>query len=101
MKGKRISNAQKLEPAIVIHCGSIRHGAGRTSAEMQQMLNKVPASERAGVDGQSAAHKVKEYLFDKDTSHIKSHNRGGSGHSDDIKWEDKSINRARGDRTLC
>ena len=80
--------------------GGIRSGAGRTNAEMQQMLNKVPASHRAGVDGQSAAKNVKQYLSDKDASHIKSHNHGGSGHPDNIKWENKSINRSRGDRNM-
>jgi hypothetical protein len=63
-------------------------------------LDKVPPSQRAGVDGQSAAKNVKEYLSDKDASHIKSYNRGGSGQPDNIKWENKSINRARGDRHM-
>ena len=80
--------------------GGIRSGAGRTNGEVQQMLNKVPASQRAGVDGQFAAKNVKEYLSDKDASHIKSHNHGGSGHPDNIKWENKSINRSRGDRNM-
>lgn len=64
------------------------------------MLDKVPPSQRAGVDGQSAAYKVKEYLSDKDASHIKSHNNGGSSNPDNIKWENKSINRARGGRNM-
>ena len=80
--------------------GGIRSGAGRTNAEMQQMLDRVPASQRAGVDGQSAAKNVKQYLSDKDASHIKSHNHGGSGHPDNIKWEHRSANRARGDRNM-
>ena len=80
--------------------GGIRSGAGRTNTEMQQMLDKVPASQRAGVDGQSAAKNVKQYLSDKDASHIKSHNHGGSGHPNNIKWENKSINRSRGDRNM-
>jgi hypothetical protein len=80
--------------------GGIRSGAGRTTAERQQMLDKVPPSQRSGLDGQSAAKNVKKYLSDKDASHITSHNRGGSGHPDNIKWENKSINRARGDRNM-
>lgn len=80
--------------------GGIRSGVGRTNGEVQQMLDKVPASQRAGVDGQSAAKNVKQYLSDKDASHIKSHNHGGSGHPDNIKWENKSINRSRGDRNM-
>jgi hypothetical protein len=39
-------------------------------------------------------------LSDKDASHIKSHNQGGSSQPDNIKWENKSINRARGDRYM-
>ena len=80
--------------------GGIRSGAGRTNAEMQQMLDKVPASQKAGIDGQSAAKNFKQYLSDKDASHVKSHNHGGSGHPDNIKWEHRSANRARGDRNM-
>ena len=83
-----------------LHRGGIRSGTGRTNVEMQQMLDKVPASQRAGADAQSAPKNVKQYLSDKDASHIKSHNRGGSGHPDNIKWEHKSANRARGDRNM-
>ena len=80
--------------------GGIRQGASRSTAEMQQLLDKVPPSQRAGLDRQSAAYKVKEYLSDKDASHITSHNQGGSGHPNNIKWEHKSPNRARGDRNM-
>jgi hypothetical protein len=80
--------------------GGIRTGAGRTEAQTQQMLENIPPSQRAGVDGQSAASKVKEYLADKDASHIKPHSKGGSSHPDNIKWENKAVNRARGDRHM-
>ena len=80
--------------------GGIRRGAGRNTAEMQQMLDKIPPSQRAGIDGKSAANKVEKYLSDKDASHIKSHNQGGSHYFDNIKWENKSINRARGNRNM-
>ncbi|BAZ44393.1 hypothetical protein NIES4102_14020 [Chondrocystis sp. NIES-4102] len=80
--------------------GGIRTGAGRSEAQMQQMLDKIPPSQRAGSDRQAAAKNAKEYLSDKDASHIKSHNRGGSNSPDNIKWENKSTNRARGDRNM-
>ncbi len=98
----QLKDISQFTPEKINHLrrGGICHGAGRTTAEMQQMLDKIPASQRAGVDEQSAAYKVKEYLSDKDASHIISHNRGGSGHPDNIKWENKSINRARGDRNM-
>ena len=98
----RLEDIKNFTPEKINHLrrGGIRNGAGRNTAEMQQMLNKVPPSQRAGVDGQSAANNVKNYLSDKDASHIKSHNRGGSGHPDNIKWENKSINRARCDRNM-
>lgn len=98
----QLEDIAQFTPEKINHLrrGGIRSGAGRTTAEMQQMLDKVPPSQRAGVDGQSAAKNVKQYLSDKDASHIKSHNRGGTGHSDNIKWENKSINRARGDRNM-
>lgn len=98
----QLKDISQFTPEKINHLsrGGIRHGVGRTTAERQQMLDKIPPSQRAGIDGQSAAHKVKKYLSDKDASHIKSHNQGGSGHPDNIKWENKSINRARGDRHM-
>ncbi|MCS6793208.1 MAG: HNH endonuclease [Oscillatoriaceae bacterium SKW80] len=64
------------------------------------MLDKIPPSQRAGVDGQSAAAKVKEYLADKDASHIIPHSKGGSSHPDNIKWESKTANCARGEQYM-
>ncbi|MEO0015513.1 MAG: hypothetical protein RLZZ535_3902 [Cyanobacteriota bacterium] len=98
----RLDDIAQFTPEKINHFsrGGIRQGASRTTAEMQQMLDKVPPSQRAGVDKQSAAYKVKDYLSNKDASHITSHNRGGSSQPDNIKWENKSINRARGDRNM-
>jgi hypothetical protein len=98
----RLEDIAQFTPEKIRHLrrGGIREGAGRTEAQTLQMLDKVPPSQRAGINGQSAAHKVKEYLSDKDASHIKSHNKGGSVHPDNIKWENKSVNRARGDRNM-
>ncbi|MGF1590681.1 MAG: hypothetical protein ACFCU7_15855 [Pleurocapsa sp.] len=39
-------------------------------------------------------------MSDKDASHIKSHNRGGSSNSDNLKWENKSTNRARNEQAV-
>jgi hypothetical protein len=80
--------------------GGIRDGMGRNEAQTQQMLDKIPPADRVGVDGQSAAESARGYLSDKDASHVKPHNKGGSGHPDNIKWEDRSANRARGDRDM-
>jgi hypothetical protein len=80
--------------------GGIRTGASRTLVETQQMLDRIPASQRFGIDGYSAANKVKEYLADKDASHIKPHSKGGSIHPSNIKWEYKTFNRVRGSREM-
>ncbi|NJO97787.1 MAG: hypothetical protein HC764_18810 [Pleurocapsa sp. CRU_1_2] len=98
----RLEDIAQFTPEKIGHLrrGGIRSGLGRTDTETLQMLDKIPPSQRAGIDGQSATYKVKEYLSDKDASHIISHKRGGSGNSDNIKWENKSINRARGDRNM-
>jgi hypothetical protein len=80
--------------------GGIRDGVGRNDVQTQQMLDKIPPSDRSGVDAQSAAEKVREYLAEKDASHVEPHSKGGSGHPDNIKWEDRSTNRARGDREM-
>ena len=98
----RLEDINKFTPDKFNHIqrGGIREGAGRNIAQMQEMLDKIPASQRAGIDNESAAYKVKEYLSDKDASHITSHNNGGSGSPNNIKWENKSINRARGDNNM-
>ena len=83
-----------------IYRGGIRQGAGRTDAQAQQMVDKIPASQRAGVDGQSAAVRNKEYLSNKDASHINPHSKGGSTHPENMKWEDRIPNRARGDKPM-
>jgi hypothetical protein len=80
--------------------GGIRTGPGRTEADIQQLIEQIPASRRAGVDGQSAAQQTKDYLVDKDASHIAPHSQGGSSHPDNIRWEERSVNRARGDQPM-
>ena len=73
---------------------------GRTQAQTEQILDKIPPSQRAGVDGHSAAAKVKDYLVDKDASHVIPYSKGGSSHSHNIKWESKATNRARGNQLM-
>jgi hypothetical protein len=80
--------------------GGIRDGVGRNEAQTQQMLDKIPPSDRSGVDARSAAEKVRKYLAEKDASHVEPHSKGGSGDPDNIKWEDRSTNRARGERDM-
>jgi hypothetical protein len=64
------------------------------------MLDKIPPADRSGVDARSSAENVREYLTDKNASHVEPHNKGGSSHPDNIKWEDRSANHARGDRDM-
>ncbi len=98
----QLSDIGKYTPEKLEHLqrGGIREGVGRTEAQVQQMLDKVPPSQRAGVDSQSAAVKVKDYLMDKDASHIIPHSKGGSSHVDNIKWENAATNRARGNQEM-
>lgn len=98
----QLSDIRQYTPEKLGHLrrGGIRTGVGRTEAQTQQMLDKIPPSQGAGSDGQSAAAKVKEYLADKDASHITPHSKGGSSHPDNIKWENKADNRARGDQSM-
>ena len=67
---------------------------------MQQLLEKIPPSQRSGFNNESAANQVKQYLSDKDASHIQSHRNGGSNNPDNIKWENSSLNRSRGSRNM-
>ena len=94
----QLEDIAKFIPEKINHLkrGGIRQGASRTQTETQQMLEKIPPSQRAGINGETAAKNAKEYLSDKDASHITSYNRGGSSQPDNIQWENKSINRARG-----
>jgi hypothetical protein len=88
------------EKVNYIYRGGIRQGAGRTDVQAQQMVDKIPASQRAGVDGQSAAARTKEYLSNKDASHIEPHSKGGSADPSNLKWEDRAINRSNGNKTM-
>lgn len=98
----QLSDIRQYTPEKLGHLkrGGIRSGAGRNDAQAQQMLDKIPPSQRAGVDAQSAASKAKEYLADKDASHVTPHGQGGSSHPDNLKWENKSVNRARGNQQM-
>ena len=98
----RLNDILQFTPDKINHLrrGGIRQGAGRTTAEMQQLLDKIPPSQRSGLDRESAAYQVREYLSNKDASHIQSHNHGGSNYPDNIKWEHRSLNRSRGDRNM-
>lgn len=98
----QVHDIKQFTPEKLPHLtrGGIRQGAGRNEVQAQQMLDKVPPSQRAGVDGQSAASRAKEYLSDKDASHIKPHSKGGSSHPDNLKWENKATNRARGNQPM-
>ncbi|WP_242045341.1 hypothetical protein [Anabaena catenula] len=52
--------------------GGIRPGEPiRTRIESQQMLEKIPSSQRAGIDSKTANKNVEQYLSDKHASHIK------------------------------
>ncbi len=83
-----------------IYRGGIRQGASRTDVQAQQMVDKIPASQRSGIDGQAAAARTKEYLLNKDASHISPHSKGGSTEPSNIKWEDRIPNRVRGDKSM-
>jgi hypothetical protein len=97
-----LEDIRQFTPEKVDHIykGGIRNGARRTDTHAQQMVDKIPASQRAGVDGQSAAARTREYLSKKDASHINPHSKGGSTHPDNMKWEHRSPNRARRDKPM-
>lgn len=92
----------KFTPEKVNHLkrGGLRDGAGRSATEAQQMLDKIPPSQRYGADAKTAAQNVKKYLADKDASHIKSHSKGGSGDVDNLLWENRVANRTRGAKDM-
>lgn len=98
----KLSDIEQFTPEKLGHLkrGGIRSGPSRSETQAQQMLDKIPPSQRAGADGQSAAAKVKEYLVKKDASHIKPHAQGGSSDPSNIKWEDQNINRRRGNQYM-
>ncbi|MGF2015610.1 MAG: hypothetical protein RMX25_029540 [Nostoc sp. DedVER01b] len=64
------------------------------------MLDKIPPSQRAGIDGKSTDVNTQKYLSDKHASHIKPHSKGGSNDPKNIKWENAKDNLARGDKPM-
>ena len=84
-----------------LYKGGIRPGeASRSATQAQEMLEKIPPSQRAGIDGKSAADNTEKYLSDKHASHIKPHSKGGSNEPKNIKWEDAKDNIARGHKSM-
>jgi hypothetical protein len=70
-------------------------GVRRTGVQAQKLLEKIPASHRAGIDAKSGAAKVTEYISDKDVSHIIARTKGGSSDPSNLKWEDHISNKTR------
>lgn len=84
-----------------LHKGGVRSGEPlRTRVEAQEILNKIPPSQRTGIDSTSAGQNAQKYLSDKHASHIKPHNKGGSNQPKNIKWENAKDNIARGDKPM-
>ncbi|MFB2771819.1 hypothetical protein ACE1AT_21395 [Pelatocladus sp. BLCC-F211] len=97
------ANLQNLPSSTAhrLYKGGIRPGEpSRTRVQAQEMLEKIPPSQRAGMDGKSAASNAKNYLSDKHASHIEPHSKGGSNNPNNIKWENAKDNIARGDKTM-
>ncbi len=81
--------------------GGVRRGeASRSYAQAQEMFNKVPPSQRAGTNAENAARNMRDYLSDKDASHVKPHSKGGSNEPRNMKWENAKDNRARGNKDM-
>ncbi|MDB9310242.1 hypothetical protein PN471_16685 [Aphanizomenon sp. CS-733/32] len=90
-----------LSTARRLYEGGVRSGEPiRTTIKAQEMLDKIPPSQRAGIDSQTAANNAKEYLSDKHASHVKPHSKGGSNDPSNIRWENGKDNMARGDKTM-
>jgi hypothetical protein len=71
-----------------LYKGGIRPGElPRTRVQAQQMLEKIPPAQRAGIDSKSAGVNAQKYLSDKHASHIKPHSQGGSNDPKNINWE--------------
>ncbi|MBD2605406.1 hypothetical protein H6G81_12895 [Scytonema hofmannii FACHB-248] len=81
--------------------GGIRSGEPiRTKVQAQEMLEKIPPSQRVGMDGKSAVSNAENYLSDKHASHIEPHSKGGSNNPNNIKWENAKDNITRGNKTM-
>ncbi|WP_225894032.1 hypothetical protein [Atlanticothrix silvestris] len=90
-----------LSAARRLYKGGIRLGEPtRTRIQAQEMLDKIPPSQRVGIDGNSADVNTQKYLSDKHASHIKPHSKGGSNDPKNIKWENAKDNLARGDKPM-
>lgn len=90
-----------LSTSRKLYKGGIRSGEPlRTRVQAQEMLEKIPPSQRAGIDSKSAGSNAQKYLSDKHASHIKPHSQGGSNDPQNIKWENAKDNIARGGKPM-
>ena len=90
-----------LSTARRLYKGGIRPGEPpRTRVQAQEKLDKIPPSQRAGINSKSADVNTQKYLSDQHASHIKPHSQGGSNDPKNIKWENAKDNIARGDKLM-
>lgn len=82
--------AQRLKYRAGLRSGEM----ARSEAEVLRLFRKVPGATLM----QASSQTIRQFLANKDASHIVSHQNGGSAQASNIFWELKGINRARGAR---
>jgi len=82
------------EIANKFYQGGMRNGV-RTSNEAARIYEQVPESVR-----RSGRDTIKQFLHDKDWSHIRAYANGGSNNASNGIWEHFQNNRSRGGRDM-
>lgn len=73
-----------------------KDGLFRSDADAMALFNKIPGADKLNANQES----IQQFLSVRDGSHIKSHQQGGGIGADNIVWELREANRARGARTM-
>ncbi|HIK24381.1 MAG: hypothetical protein P3X23_011550 [Thermosynechococcus sp. Uc] len=84
-----------------LYRGRIGSSSSGTVFEAQQMLEKIPPSQRAGATLEAAAANApRAYLEGKKANHIVPYSKKGSAPSNNLEWESSALNRARGAQAM-
>lgn len=73
-----------------------KDGIFRSDADAMALFNKIPGADKLNANQEN----IRKFLSTRDGSHIRSHQQGGGIGADNIVWELKAANRARGAKVM-
>jgi hypothetical protein len=86
----------KIAQRLKYHAGTRMTDLPRSDADVMDLFNKIPGTSKLG----DSHRNISDFLSNKQGSHIRSHQHGGSNKADNIVWEIGADNLRRGARNM-